>query len=169
MCPEIRYEIDGKPFSVAIARSGDSYTVTIGERVYQVDARLGDSGRVDMTVDGLRVRAYVAVQSDETFVGLDGQTWTLAKHAPQRRHRGASGARASGALTAAMPGLVLDVLVRPGDQVAKGAPLVLMEAMKMELRITAPHAGTVQAVDCHAGEIVQRGQLLVEVEPKHDE
>ena len=169
MSPEIRYEIDGKPLLVAVALSGDSFMVTIGERVYQVDARLGDRGRIDMTVDGDRVSAHVAARGDEAFVGIHGQTWTLVKHASRRRHQGGTSATTTGALTAAMPGLVLDVLVQVGDQVAKGATLVLMEAMKMELRITAPHAGTVQAVNCHAGEIVQRGQLLVEVESATNE
>ncbi len=169
MSPEIHYEIDGKPLSVAIAQSGDSFMVTIGERVYQVDARLGNRGRIDMTVDGDRVSAHVAARGDEAFVGIDGQTWTLVKHTPRRRRQGNTNASTSGALDAAMPGLVLDVLVQAGDQVAKGATLVLMEAMKMELRITAPHAGTVQAVNCHAGEIVQRGQLLVEVESATNE
>jgi biotin carboxyl carrier protein len=62
-----------------------------------------------------------------------------------------------------MPGRVLDVLVTQGDAVAKGDTLVLLEAMKMELRIQAPSDGRVTAVHCRPGEVVERAQLLVEV------
>jgi biotin carboxyl carrier protein len=63
-----------------------------------------------------------------------------------------------------MPGRVLDVLVSEGDAVAKGDTLVLLEAMKMELRIQAPSDGRVSAVRCRQGQVVERGQLLVEIQ-----
>ena len=62
-----------------------------------------------------------------------------------------------------MPGRVLDVLVAPGDRVQKGDTLVLLEAMKMELRIQAPADGEVSRVLCAAGQVVERGQVLVEM------
>jgi len=52
-------------------------------------------------------------------------------------------------------------LVQEGQEVEAGAPLVLLEAMKMELRITAPNAGVVRSVSVSAGEIVDQGQELV--------
>ena len=68
-----------------------------------------------------------------------------------------------------MPGLVLDVLVNEGDPVAKGDTLVLLEAMKMELRISAPGDGRVAKVLCQAGQVVERGQVLVEIEPVQED
>ena len=62
-----------------------------------------------------------------------------------------------------MRGLVLDVLVGEGDLVDQGDTLVLLEAMKMELRITAPASGQVIRVRCQPGQIVERGQPLVEI------
>jgi 3-methylcrotonyl-CoA carboxylase alpha subunit len=67
-----------------------------------------------------------------------------------------------GGLTAPMPGRILAVLVAPGQLVARGAPLVVMEAMKMEHTVTAPRAGNVERVCCAAGEQVREGvELLV--------
>jgi 3-methylcrotonyl-CoA carboxylase alpha subunit len=67
-----------------------------------------------------------------------------------------------GGLTAPMPGRVLAVLVAPGQAVARGAPLVVMEAMKMEHTVTAPRAGSVDQVFCAVGEQVREGaELLV--------
>jgi biotin carboxyl carrier protein len=64
---------------------------------------------------------------------------------------------------APMPGLVLKVLVKVGDPVTKGAPLLILEAMKMEHQIVAPHDGVVEALHCTEGELVQPGVELVTV------
>jgi 3-methylcrotonyl-CoA carboxylase alpha subunit len=64
-------------------------------------------------------------------------------------------------LEAPMPGLVLKVLVEPGREVEKGAPLVILEAMKMEHAIVAPRDGVIAAVNCREGEMVQAGVDLV--------
>jgi 3-methylcrotonyl-CoA carboxylase alpha subunit len=65
-----------------------------------------------------------------------------------------------------MPGRVLVVHVKPGDEVAKGAPLVVLEAMKMEQTITAPAAGKIDRVLCEVGDQVREGaELLAFVEP----
>jgi biotin carboxyl carrier protein len=58
---------------------------------------------------------------------------------------------------------VLDVLVAVGDEVKKGETLVLLEAMKMELRIQAPRDGFVTRVGCEPGQVMEKGQLLVEL------
>jgi len=63
-----------------------------------------------------------------------------------------------------MPGTVLRVDVHQGEHVSEGQALVLLEAMKMELAVTAPGAGVVSAVLVAAGELVSRGQALVELD-----
>ncbi len=66
-------------------------------------------------------------------------------------------------LEAAMPGLVRRVLVREGDSVERGQALVMLEAMKMEIRVSAPHAGKVVKVLVSPGETVDRGRRLIEL------
>ena len=73
-------------------------------------------------------------------------------------------AAADGSLHAPMPGTVLRVDVREGQDVAAGEPLVVLEAMKMELAVSAPADGTVTAVLVAAGDLVARGQALVELD-----
>ena len=63
-----------------------------------------------------------------------------------------------------MPGVILKVLVSQGQQVTKGAPLVILEAMKMEHVISAPRDGTVAAINCKEGELVQPGNDLIELQ-----
>jgi 3-methylcrotonyl-CoA carboxylase alpha subunit len=71
----------------------------------------------------------------------------------------------AGSLQAPMPGTVLRVDVREGQDVAEGEQLVVLEAMKMELAVSAPAAGTVAAVLVAQGDLVARGQALVELDP----
>jgi len=67
-------------------------------------------------------------------------------------------------LKAPMPGLVAKVLVKPGDEVAAGQGLIVLEAMKMENELKAPAAGTVAAVRVEAGQPVEKGAVLVSFE-----
>ena len=69
-----------------------------------------------------------------------------------------------GHLTAPMSGLVVAVMVKPGEKVAKGAPLMVLEAMKMEHTIAAPASGTVKAVNFAAGDRVKEGADLVDLD-----
>ena len=69
-----------------------------------------------------------------------------------------------GVLKAPMPGLVGRVQVQPGEQVAAGAPLVVLEAMKMENELKAGAPGVVKSVRVVSGEAVEKGQVLVEFE-----
>jgi biotin carboxyl carrier protein len=68
------------------------------------------------------------------------------------------------ALAPPMPATVASVLVAPGQPVARGDVLIMLEAMKMELPITAPRDGRVRSVACRPGELVQPGIALVELE-----
>lgn len=68
-----------------------------------------------------------------------------------------------GRLTAPMPGKILAILVKKGQQVTQGMPLLIMEAMKMEHTITAPHDGLVQEIHYAVGDQVMEGMLLLGV------
>jgi propionyl-CoA carboxylase alpha chain len=63
-----------------------------------------------------------------------------------------------------MPGCVVRVLVEPGDTVTAGQPLLVLEAMKMEHTVQAPHAGTVVEVHVAAGTQVESGAVLAVVD-----
>ena len=68
-----------------------------------------------------------------------------------------------GSLAAPMPGRIITINVKPGDQVARGAPLLVMEAMKMEHTVVAPFAGAVKQLHCKTGDQVREGVELLEL------
>ena len=74
---------------------------------------------------------------------------------------------ASGAINdmkAPMPGMVLDIKIKPGDAITKGQALVVLEAMKMENVLKAEGEATVKSINCKKGEAVEKNQVLVEFE-----
>ena len=64
---------------------------------------------------------------------------------------------------APLPGSVFKVLVKPGEKVTDGQPVMILEAMKMETEITSPVNGTVISVDAAVGDTVENNQVLVTI------
>jgi biotin carboxyl carrier protein len=107
--------------------------------------------------------AYAAAAGGATWVFLDGQTYIIQSEVPADRRR-VSQADDEVALAAPMPATVVALNVGTGQSVKRGDVLVTLEAMKMELAVRAPRDGTVRRVRCRAGELVQAGVPLVELE-----
>ena len=161
---EFQYVAGTQPFKLHVERSGAGYTLTLNGRTYAVTVTTapGRPGELVLTLDGVRQRAWVAADGPRRWVALEGEADTpVALTVPQgsAKRRGAAGS--DGALEAQMPGVVRRVLVAEGDVVERGQALVLLEAMKMEIRVSAPHAGTVGQVGVTEGQAVERGQALV--------
>jgi acetyl-CoA/propionyl-CoA carboxylase biotin carboxyl carrier protein len=86
------------------------------------------------------------------------------------QRRGGAGGHSSGRLTAPMPGQVRTVNVTVGEAVTKGQTLLVLEAMKMEIRIQAPSDGVVERLAVEQGETVEREQVLAEIgENNHED
>jgi propionyl-CoA carboxylase alpha chain len=116
---------------------------------------------IDVEVDGRRVNATVTSFADRIVVH-DGAGDVDLHVAPRFVLPGS--VVAEGSLNAPMPGRVLDVRVGVGDTVTAGQILVILEAMKMEHRITAPAGGVVTALLVAAGDQVELGANLLVVE-----
>jgi acetyl/propionyl-CoA carboxylase alpha subunit len=67
-------------------------------------------------------------------------------------------------LSSPMPGLVTAIKIAPGQPVEKGTPLLILEAMKMENVIVAPHAAVIKEIKVQAGQAVEKGAVLIEFE-----
>jgi 3-methylcrotonyl-CoA carboxylase alpha subunit len=126
-----------------------------------VDAGPAGTWRVT-DAEGRTRRVHTAVSREGIWVHLNGDVDLLARHDRQPVTR-ASTAAADHELVAPMPATVLSIVAPPGSTVAAGDVLLILEAMKMELPVRAPRAGTVSAVHCREGELVQPGLTLVEL------
>ena len=106
--------------------------------------------------------AWVAAAGDVRWIFVNGSVYELEVHAAGRHRRRTTSGHS--ALSAPMPATVIRVEVSPGGRVRRGDTLVILEAMKMELPIRADTDGTVTTVSCKAGDLVQPGVPLVEID-----
>ena len=95
-------------------------------------------------------------------VFLDGHVYEFEIEREGGRRR--AGGRHHGSLTAPMPATVRRIEVSLGQRVERGDTLIVLEAMKMELPVKAPGAGSVQSIHCHEGDLVQPGAPLIELD-----
>ncbi|MCL4253186.1 MAG: biotin/lipoyl-binding protein [Anaerolineae bacterium] len=158
----ITYQHGENSYHLNLEAGGDgAYTITINGTAYEIHATALHHGAWLITWDGGREVVYTAHNGAERYAHADGRSMTLTQPSPQTRKRKRAGGGDD--LTAQMPGKVVDVLVATGDAVKKGQTLVLLEAMKMEIRVSAPHDGVIKGVYAQKGDVVERGQRLVEI------
>ncbi|MFD5387907.1 acetyl/propionyl/methylcrotonyl-CoA carboxylase subunit alpha [Streptomyces sp. NPDC127074] len=129
-----------------------------------------DEGTVLLDLGGVTHRFRHAAHGASHWLGRDGDAWRVVGHDPveEALRPGASAAHAGG-LTAPMPGTVTVVKAAVGDEVTAGQGLLVVEAMKMEHLIAAPHNGTVTELDVTPGSTVAMDQLLAVVTPHQSE
>jgi acetyl-CoA/propionyl-CoA carboxylase biotin carboxyl carrier protein len=140
------------------AHVGDG-AVTVSQRTWRAGLRRDADGGARVTLDGVERRYAALATGDAVWIARDGHHLEVRTHHPTRGGAGA----VAGSLEAPMPGTVLLVNTADGEQVAEGDILLVLESMKMELSIIAPHAGTVMGLTLHPGDPVTHRQRLLAV------
>lgn len=144
----------GEALELGVTVAGGGTRVRVGANL-PVTAQLRDGY---LTVDGRAHQIFVADDAETSWLWLDGTTYAISALAPIRR--GQHARTADGEIRSPMPGAVVAVHAAPGDLVAHGDPLVVVEAMKMEHTLTAPFDGILDEVLVAAGDQVVLGQPL---------
>jgi len=141
--------IDGKPFSwdVAEVKNG-SFHVIKDNRSYSVEVIKADAAEKSFTVsvNGNKYQLNVKDKFDELLksLGLDNMNASKVNE-----------------IKAPMPGLVLDIRVTEGQEIKKGDPVLVLEAMKMENILKSPTDGTVKKINVKKGVAVEKNQVLI--------
>ncbi len=147
------------------AASEERRTCRVGDRTCTVEVLHVSSNRVLVLIDGQPVDALVGREGGAIAVAVGGATYRFATARPGEAAGARPRAPHSGRIAAPMPGRILNVLVAPGDRVAPGQAVVLLEAMKMEHTLCAEAEGDVAAVLVRPGDMVDAAQLLLEITP----
>jgi propionyl-CoA carboxylase alpha chain len=142
-----------------------SQTATVGDEDVVFEVLRVETDLVDLVVDGVRRSLRVRTAHATHWLSTDG--WQIELHEAPRYSVASSEAGPSGA-SAPLPGTIVSVEVKAGDDVQEGQVLVILEAMKMEHRILADVRGTVTAVHVSRDERVDAHQRLVTLEPKKE-
>ncbi|MSQ26898.1 MAG: biotin/lipoyl-binding protein [Dehalococcoidia bacterium] len=167
MSLEITYHIQVADDTLEVTitpEADDSLLVTINgttRRITLIPA--GDGLTYFLTADGIRRPVYAAADAQSLELLVAGDLFSTARVAEPGPGGQGSVSAGSGPLTlkAPMPGVVKDVLVAQGDHVEQGAPLVVLEAMKMNNQIRSPRAGSVVTLAVTPGQRLNRGDALL--------
>jgi len=167
----LRFDLDvnGRVRSVSIQGDGralDAVRVDVDGQAALVGVRPTELGVMLVFDDGRVVDAAITELGQSRWL-IELPFTTVAVSADGRRRSGAagdSGGPGEQRVLAPMPGRVVRVLVKEGEDVAAGQGLVVVEAMKMENELTSPKAGRVKTVEVVEGAAIESGKLLVVVE-----
>ncbi|MFZ3208783.1 MAG: acetyl/propionyl/methylcrotonyl-CoA carboxylase subunit alpha [Geobacteraceae bacterium] len=137
----------------------DGYLLELPFGTMLVRGHFDAEGDILADLGGARFKATVVRHGDDLTIVTHGSSHRLTLHDPLA-HAGEKEV-AVGSLTASMPGKIVALLVEVGSHVERGAPLVIMEAMKMEHTITAPRDGVIAEIHFAVGMVVNEGVELL--------
>jgi biotin carboxyl carrier protein len=177
----VQYEVEvgGRRLQVVITRSGDGFAVAVDGHARQVDAARIDAHTLSLIVgNGSTAVAGEPLRSREVSLAPDPIGGQLAVHVGAaavtvtlngrrrwgRKDDGAGTGSGPQRLVAPMPGKVIRVLVKAGDEVTARQPVVVVEAMKMENELRAGRGGTVTEIPAREGMSVDAGALLLVIQ-----
>jgi acetyl/propionyl-CoA carboxylase alpha subunit len=155
----VELEIAGERHVLQVDRAGG--VVENGERRWRVRPVASPPGRLRLEVDGALHEFHVEVDPHVVVVAHHGQAHSFRR--PEQFSHEATAGLADGSVVAPMPGTILKVNGQAGSAVREGETLVVMEAMKMELALTAPFDGELARIEVAPGERVPLGHPLFEV------
>lgn len=159
--------VEGRTYRVEVKARQDRYLVTVDGRSLEVDWYPAGGDFSSLIIDGHSYQPGVSPEHGGYAVVLDNAQLLVEL---------SEGARGTGPLSrkgrpsgpskiaAPMPGKIVRILTSPGQEVAAGQGLVVMEAMKMENELSAPRAGRVKEFAVREGQTVEAGALLVVME-----
>ena len=156
-----RFQSRQQVFEVALEREGDTYLANIDGQPYRLEILDLQPGVLSLRFEGKPITLYWAADGSQKWISRDGCTYRLEKPAPRTAHPQSDGG--GQAVTAPMPAQVREIQVSEGDRVQKGQPILLLEAMKMEIQIKAPAGGQVERLLVKNGQAVDKDQVLAEI------
>lgn len=153
---------NNKTITVCVHYRGPEFILEIDGATLPASGALNDAGSLVANLAGRRIEAMVQHVGSQIIVDVLGEIETLIVDNPAASLEDHE--QAGGSLSAPMPGRVVQVMVKPGDAVKSGAPLIVLEAMKMEHTITAPVEGIVGEVFFAIDDRVEEGAFLLSIE-----
>ncbi len=168
---KLTLDYTGQSFPLDLAPTGKAYTLEVNGVRHVVEIIRAQNGRLDIRLSAAQsapvsaITAHISTDGLKRWVTVNGRTYLLTKSTGGRR-TGGGGQHGAGELTAPMPGQVRAVNVSEGELVTRGQTLLLLEAMKMEIRVQALTDGVVKLLRVRQGQTVERDQILIVIGDK---
>ena len=139
------FTIEETEYRVFATREGDAYRVHVDDRSYRIG---NDHG------------ALIAVDGDTIHIWMDGETQTLRYHDPAAYYGSHADGATEDTIVAPMPGTVIAVNAKPGQAIARGDTLLVIESMKLETAVKSPRDGVLEAMHVAVGQSFDRSAPL---------
>ena len=159
---DYRVSVANRTYDVSIQ---DDILVVNGDRIaYNMDS-LNSNGLHILRQPNRNIEAYVEPNQQGMYdIQIDGKHLSaevsVGFQAPKKGLK-----KIAGKILSPMPGLIVDVMVKIGDKVKKGETLLIQEAMKMQMKLRAPSSGNITGISIARGSQVEKGVLLVSLDP----
>ena len=160
-----KLDIDGQVVEIEALRQGDQVRITrdghtVEARLLYRDGPYFVLEYQDAQGRPKRLRAAGLIDGDRRQLWVEGR---MLRYERARERAAHTQTAEAASLSPSIPAVVTEVLVRPGDRVAAGQRLILLESMKMVMPIQAPYTAEVVRLNCQVGDAVQPGMQLVEL------
>ncbi|PKN05544.1 MAG: hypothetical protein CVU74_01185 [Deltaproteobacteria bacterium HGW-Deltaproteobacteria-9] len=156
-------------FSVDLMKE-NHLQVSTGEKARDVRYTAITDHHANFVVDGACINAFVTGEKGEKTVLIRGVPYVVgdADITVPTRKGGRDLTNLPRAITPPMPSVVVRIMVTEGDNIQRGAGVIVLTAMKMETTLTAPFPGRVTAIHVSVGEKVMPGRILVDIEKEQE-
>lgn len=169
---ELEFNIENKSHKLQLEFKDGRYKINLDDHEYAVDSSVISDNCLSLLVNGKAFTVYFAEADGKKYFSIGGEQFCIEE--AQSEVSMASGADATAVdeapvAASPMPGKVVKILVREGDEVEQGQGLVIVEAMKMENEIKSPVKGKVCKVNFKSGDLVDAAQPIIELDPEKEE
>ncbi len=144
------------------------YIITVKNRDYRIDVKKIEGKRADIEIDGKAITVYIKQLGVKEEAPRRTPVKKRVEFAETQSHKTPTTADPSGKtvpIKAPIPGVILKVHVKEGDEIKAGQDILIMEAMKMENQIQATRSGKISKIHVKQDDSVMQDEILVEIEP----
>lgn len=152
---------DGREYVVDVSKSGGGYLINVGDQIFSVE---GNGAEALVTGSTGKTRGAFASTRDRVYVESDGALFEFDIPSADDESADHTDLGEKDKLYAPMPGKIVKILTRIGDQVEAKRPLAIIESMKMENQLLAPASGKVKAINFKPGDQVDTDSVIIELE-----
>lgn len=162
---KLEARIGKENYKINIERNGEHYKILLNDREYSIQARKVEPSIYSLLIDNQAYDLSVENEGEKLLVEVGGGVYRVeifdALYAKERRAK--EEPEGKQIIKSIMPGKIIKLLAKVGDEVEEGQSLIIMEAMKMENEIASPKSGRVVDIKVQEGNSVESDAELIAI------
>jgi biotin carboxyl carrier protein len=161
----VSFWLDDKEFRLNLTKAKtDDIRVTLGKTTYKVIAEFLGADDIMLNIDGKVHEVIVNGNTTSYTVYVNGRRFQIEKKSALQILGPKTGIQRQAKVKTSMPGRIVEVLMKKGDEVEEGQAVLILEAMKMQNEIKSPRSGRISEICPEAGDSVETGALLFTID-----